>query len=324
MPFTWWLIFGIIVAALLALDLGVFTKRGKELSMREALTGIAFRVAVAIAFNIGLYFGLIGNYPTPAAQHQAGLEFLTGYLVEIALSIDNVFVFALVFRYFRVPSTLQQRVLFWGILGALVMRAVLIFAGISLMNSVHWVIYIFAIILIYGGIKMMRDSGAEVDPGANPLVKLFRRFCPVTPDFVGDKFMTKIDGRMFATPLLLVLIVIETTDLVFAVDSIPAVLAVTRDPFIVFTSNVFAILGLRALYFALAGILGLFRFLHYGLSAILIFVGIKMLLSHTPLHIPTAVSLGVVCTLLIASVVASLAIPAKPGEKGSDDPSALH
>ncbi len=311
MEWYWWAFFFLIVAILLALDLGIFQRKVHVVKLREALFATALRVGLALLFCGGIYLGWIGSYDTLELRHAAGTEFLTGYLVEIALSVDNVFVFALVFRYFRVDATYQQRVLFWGILGALAMRAVLIFAGIALVERFHWVIYIFAAILIYGGIKMMRDDKEEIDPEKNPVLRLFRRFVPITSGFREQKFFVREAGRTFATPLFLVLIVIETTDLVFAVDSIPAVLAVTTDPFIVFTSNIFAILGLRALYFALAGILTIFRFLHYGLSAILIFIGVKMLLTATPFHITTGQSLAVVGTLLIASVLASLTFPKK-------------
>ncbi len=306
MGWHWWAFFFAIVAILLALDLGIFQRKVHEVGMREALLATALRVGLALLFCLGIYAGWIGSYPTTALRHAAGTEFLTGYLVEIALSIDNVFVFALVFRYFRVEAMYQQRVLFWGILGALAMRAALIFAGIALVDAFHWAIYIFAVILIYGGIKMMRDDKDDIDPERNPVLALVRRILPVTPSYRGQRFFVWEHSRLCATPLLIVLIAIETTDLVFAVDSIPAVLAVTLDPFIVFSSNVFAILGLRALYFALAGVLKLFRFLQYGLSAILIFIGVKMFLSSTPLAIPTAQSLIVVGVLLLTSVAASL------------------
>lgn len=311
MEWHWWGLFFVLVALLLAADLGLFKKKTEEVKLREALQSTGIRVALALVFCLCLAVGLIGNYPDAAAHRQAGLEFLTGYLVEIALSIDNVFVFALVFKFFRVPGRLQHRVLFWGILGALIMRAVLIFAGIALLERFHWIIYVFAVILIYSGIKMIKEDKEEADPSQNPVLKLFRRFVPVTKEFHGQRFFIRQNGVLMATPLCVVLVSIETTDLIFAVDSIPAVLAVTRDPFIVFTSNVFAILGLRALYFALAGILKLFRFLHYGLSAILVFIGVKMLLSGTPYAIHTIQSLVVVVMLLVVSVVASLAIKDK-------------
>ena len=311
MDWYWWAFFLLIVVMLLAMDLGLFQRKAHEVKLREAIESTGLRVALALLFCLGIYFGWIGGYETKALGAQAGLEFLTGYLVEIALSIDNVFVFALVFQYFRVPPTYQHRILFWGILGALVMRGILIFAGIALMQRFHWVIYVFGVILIYGGIKMIRNDTGQTDPTKNFVLRLFRRFVPVTSKLHGQKFFVREGGRLMATPLCVVLVAIETTDLIFAVDSIPAVLAVTQDPFVVFTSNVFAILGLRAMYFALAGILKLFRYLHYGLSAILVFIGVKMLLSQTPYAIETVQSLFVVLSLLVVSVAASLLIRKK-------------
>jgi tellurite resistance protein TerC len=306
MDWYWWIFFLFIVAILLAMDLGLFQRKVHEVQLPEAIQSTTLRVVLALLFCAGIYWGWIGGYDTPASRTRAGLEFLTGYLVEIALSIDNVFVFALVFRYFSVPPAYQHRILFWGILGALIMRGILIFAGIALMEAFHWVIYVFGVILIYGGFKMIRDDTVDTDPMKNPILRLFRRFVPVTSKLHGKRFFVREGGRLMATPLCVVLVAIETTDLIFAVDSIPAVLAVTRDPFVVFTSNVFAILGLRAMYFALAGILKLFRFLHYGLSAILVFIGVKMLLSQTPYAIETVQSLVVVLSLLVVSVAASL------------------
>ncbi|MEO6052692.1 MAG: TerC family protein [Chthoniobacterales bacterium] len=312
MPFYWWIIFAVFVLFLLALDLGLLN-RGKttKVTIKQALWGTALRVGLALLFNLGIYLGWIGSYPTVAHQHQAGLEFLTGYLVEMALSVDNVFVFALMFKFFSVSSLQQQRVLIWGVIGAVIMRAVLIFAGIALIEAFSWVIYIFAMILIYGGIKMMRSDQEEMDPEANPVLKLARRWLPITDKAHGDHFFVREKGILYATPLFIVLLVIETSDLLFAVDSIPAVIAITRDSFLVFTSNIFAILGLRALYFALAGSLQLFHFLHYGLSAILIFIGMKMLLSHTAYKLDTVQSLVIVGGLLVVSVVASLLFPKK-------------
>ena len=306
MDWYWWIFFLLIVAILLAMDLGLFQRKAHEVQLPEAIQSTTLRVVLALLFCAGIYWGWIGGYDTPASRTRAGLEFLTGYLVEIALSIDNVFVFALVFRYFSVPPAYQHRILFWGILGALIMRGILIFAGIALMEAFHWVIYVFGVILIYGGFKMIRDNTVDTDPMKNPILRLFRRFVPVSSRLHGKRFFVREGGRLMATPLCVVLVAIETTDLIFAVDSIPAVLAVTRDPFVVFTSNVFAILGLRAMYFALAGILKLFRFLHYGLSAILVFIGVKMLLSQTPYEIETVQSLVVVLSLLVVSVAASL------------------
>ncbi len=312
MEWYWWALFLALVAVLMGADLGLFQRKAHEVKLSEALQSTGLRVLLALLFCLCLYLGWIGGYDTPSARGHASAEFLTAYLVEVALSIDNVFVFALVFRYFKVPGEFQHRVLFWGILGALAMRAVMIFAGIALIERFHWVIYIFAIVLIYGGIKMIRHDTAATDPSDNPVVKLFKRFVPMTREFHGTHFFVKEGGRRLATPLCMVLVAIETTDLIFAVDSIPAVLAVSRDPFIVFTSNVFAILGLRALYFALASILPLFKYLHFGLSAVLVFIGIKMLLSSTPYHIETVQSLAVVVSLLGVSIAASLLDRKKP------------
>jgi len=308
MDWYWWAFFLFFVGVLLGMDLGFFQRKAHEVKISEAIQSTTLRVALALLFCLGIYLGWIGGYDTPGLRVKAGVEFLTGYLIEIALSVDNVFVFALVFQYFRVPPLYQHRILFWGILGALIMRGILIFAGIALMEAFHWIIYVFGVILIYGGIKMIRNDTEDTDPTKNPVLKLFRRLVPVTSKLHGQKFFVREGGRLMATPLCVVLVAIETTDLIFAVDSIPAVLAVTRDPFVVFTSNVFAILGLRAMYFALAGILKLFRFLHYGLSAILVFIGVKMLLSQTPYAIETVQSLFVVLSLLIVSVAASLLI----------------
>lgn len=307
-----WLLFGVVVGTLLALDLGVFQRHGHEIGVKEALIATGIRVGLAVAFGITIYLGWVGSYATPADQHRAGSEFFLGYLLEIALSVDNVFVFALVFRYFRVPAKLQPRVLFWGILGALIMRAALIVAGIALVERFQWVLYLFALLLIYGGVKMMRDDKDETDPGKTLPVMFFSRLMPITETYRGNSFFVRDNGILMATPLCLVLIAIETSDLIFAIDSVPAVLGVTRDFFIVFTSNVFAILGLRALYFALAGIMGLFRFLHYGLSAVLIFIGVKMLLHGTPWAIHTGPSLVFVVVLLGASMGASMLFRKKP------------
>jgi TerC family integral membrane protein len=308
MNWYWWAFFLFIIFVLLGMDLGFFQRKAHEVKLSEAIQSTTLRVALALLFCLGIYLGWIGGYDTPALRAKAGIEFLTGYLIEIALSIDNVFVFALVFQYFRMPPMYQHRILFWGILGALIMRGILIFAGIALIELFHWVIYVFGAILIYGGIKMIRNDTENTDPTKNPVLKLFRRLVPVTSKLHGQKFFVREGGRLMGTPLCVVLVAIETTDLIFAVDSIPAVLAVTRDPFVVFTSNVFAILGLRAMYFALAGILKLFRFLHYGLSAILVFIGVKMFLSQTPYAIETVHSLFVVVSLLIVSIAASLLI----------------
>lgn len=300
-PIWAWVGFSVFVLAMLALDLGVFHRESHEIRVKEAMIWSGVWIALALLFNLGLYY-LRG--PAPA------LEFLTGYLIEKSLSVDNIFVFLLIFTYFRVPLRYQHRVLFWGVLGALVMRAILIALGVSLIQHFHWVIYVFGAFLILTGVKMASEKDKEINPERNPALRLFRRFAPVTDDYRDGKFFVKQGGRRLATPLLIALLVVETTDLVFAVDSIPAVLAITPDPFIIYTSNVFAILGLRALYFTLAGVMKSFHYLHYGLSAILVFVGAKMLLADF-YKIPIGVALGVVAGILITSVIASLAFPRK-------------
>ena len=306
-----WILFNVFVAAMLFLDLGVFHRGSEGIGFKKALLGSLFWISLAIAFAILVYF-----WQGP----QKALEFGTGYLIEESLSVDNLFVFLVLFNYFKVPAQHQYKVLFWGIIGALIMRFIFIFAGVTLINRFHWIIYIFGAILIYSGIKLAFGEEVEVDPQKNPILKLFRRFVPITDEYVDGKFLIHRDGRRYATPLLAVLIVVETTDLLFAVDSIPAVLAISRDPFIVYTSNVFAILGLRAMYFALSGMFEIFHYLHYGLSAILVFVGSKMLLSHEGLtifgislhyEVPTAVALGTVGGLLALSIIASVIFPEK-------------
>jgi tellurite resistance protein TerC len=306
-----WILFNVFVAAMLILDLGVFHRGSVGIGFKKALLGSLFWISLAIAFAVLVYF-----WQGP----QKALEFGTGYLIEESLSVDNLFVFLVLFNYFKVPAQHQYKVLFWGIIGSLIMRFIFIFAGVTLINRFHWIIYIFGAILIYSGIKLAFGEEVEVDPQKNPILKLFRRFVPITDEYVNDKFLIQREGRRYATPLLAVLIVVETTDLLFAVDSIPAVLAISRDPFIVYTSNVFAILGLRAMYFALSGMFEIFHYLHYGLSAILVFVGSKMLLSHEGLtifgislhyEVPTVVALGTVGCLLALSIIASLIFPEK-------------
>jgi TerC family integral membrane protein len=300
-PLWAWIGFGLFVSAMLALDLGVFHRESHEVRIKEAMIWSGVWIALALLFNLGLYYW---------RGHEPALEFLTGYLIEKSLSVDNIFVFLLIFTYFRVPPQYQHRVLFWGVLGALVMRAILIALGVSLIQRFHWVIYIFGAFLILTGVKMALNKDKEIRPERNPALRLFRRFAPVTDDYQAGKFFVKQGGRRLATPLLITLLVVETTDLVFAVDSIPAILAITPDPFIIYTSNVFAILGLRSLYFALAGVMKSFHFLHHGLSAILVFVGAKMLLSDL-YKIPVGAALGVVAGILAISVIASLAFPQK-------------
>jgi tellurite resistance protein TerC len=291
-----WAGFTAFILALLALDLGVFHRKAHAVSIREAVVWSAVWITLALAFN-ALIWWLRG--PEPA------LQFLTGYLIEKSLSVDNIFVFALVFSYFAVPAVDQHRVLFWGILGALVLRAVFILAGSALLASFHWVIYVFGAFLIFTGIKMALHRGDEIHPEKNPVLRLVRRFVPVTPGYEQSRFFVRRAGRLMATPLFLVLAVVESTDVVFAVDSIPAIFAVTKDPFLVYTSNVFAILGLRSLYFLLAGVMQKFIYLKLGLSAILVFVGGKMTLAEI-YAIPSAVSLLVIAALLTISIVASL------------------
>jgi tellurite resistance protein TerC len=291
-----WIGFSVFVLAMLALDLGVFHRKSHTVSMKEALTWSGVWMTLALLFGAGVWHWRGGTQ---------GLEFLTGYLVELSLSVDNLFVFLLIFAYFKVPAQYQHKVLFWGILGALLMRAVFIGAGIALIQRFHWVIYVFGGVLVISGIKMALEKDKEVHPEKNPVLKLIRRFMPVTTEYHEGHFFVKKDHRWVATPLFVVLLMLETTDLVFAVDSVPAVLAITTDPFIVYTSNVFAILGLRSMFFAVAGIMKLFHYLHYGLAAVLVFVGAKMLLADF-YKIPTLASLLVIVGLLGVAVVASL------------------
>lgn len=294
-----WSVFAVVVLGLLALDLGVFHRKSRAVKIREALIWCAVWVSLALLFNVFVY---ITRGPT------AGLEFLAGYLIEEALSIDNLFVFLLIFSYFRVPADFQHKVLFWGIAGALVMRAAFILAGITLIQKFHWIIYVFGAFLILTGIRMITEQGKEIHPEKNPVLRLFRRLMPVTDGYEGDRFFVMRGARRFATPLFVVVLMVETTDLIFAVDSIPAILAITRDPFIVYTSNVFAILGLRSIYFALAGLMQIFHYLNYGLCFILVFVGVKMLLSDF-YKIPVGIALGAIVVILLASILASLLRP---------------
>jgi tellurite resistance protein TerC len=289
---------------MLVLDLGVFHRRAHTVKFREALIWSAAWIALAAIFAVVIFFW---HGRTPA------LEFVTGYVIELSLSVDNLFVFLLIFRFFQVPAIHQHKVLFWGILGALIMRAIFIAAGVSLIERFHWITYVFGAFLIYSGIKLFFQDEAEIHPEKNPVLRLFRRWVPVTKDYVGNKFFVRNPG-LYATPLFVVLLVVETTDLLFAVDSIPAILAITRDAFIVYTSNVFAILGLRSMYFALAGMMEMFRYLHYGLSLVLVFVGAKMLLSHY-FEIPTHLALAAVAGVLAISVIASIANPRKKAAK---------
>lgn len=304
-----WIGFLVFVILMLVLDLGVFNRKAHVVRIREALLMSAFWIGLALVFNLLVWHWRGG---------EKALEFLAAYLLEKSLSIDNLFVFLVLFSYFKLPAQYQHRVLFWGIIGALVMRAAFIFAGVALIQNLHWVIYLFGGFLVVIGIKMAAKPDEEVHPEKNPVLKLVRRLLPVTPAYEGGKFFTWRDGKRWATPLLVVLVAIETTDVVFAIDSIPAVLAITQDTFIAYSSNVFAILGLRALFFALAGVMTMFHFLRHGLAVILVFVGIKMLIAdYYP--IPIQVALGVVAAIIVLSITVSV-IHAKLGPAAAPPP----
>ncbi len=313
-----WILFIAFVVVMLVLDLGVFNRKAHAIGMREALSWTTLWIALAGGFAVLLYF--YGHRMTGDLAHanrQLSLEFITGYLVEEALSIDNLFVFLLIFRYFKVPSHLQHKVLFWGILGAIIMRAVFIGAGVTLLNRFHWVMYLFGVFLVYAGIKLIFQDEESENPGDSFITRFAKRHLRLTDDFENGNFTTMRNGVRYFTKLALVLIVVETTDVVFAVDSIPAVLAVTRQPFIVFTSNIFAILGLRALYFALAGLMDLFHLLHYGLAVILVFIGVKMLGANY-FEIPTVYALGTIIGVLALSVVLSLFVKPKQNARTAE------
>jgi len=296
-----WVVFNVFVLGMLALDLLVFHRKAHAVSLHEALFWSVVWIALGLLFNLGIY-SLWGP--------EKALEFLAGYLIEKSLSVDNIFVFIMIFSYFGIPAIYQHRILFWGILGALIMRAFFIASGAALLSAFHWIIYVFGGFLIITGIKMFRAGEEKIEPEKNPAVRLLRRWMPVTVEFHGQSFFVRIDQRLWATPLFVVLLVIETTDVIFAVDSIPAIFAITLDPFIVYTSNIFAILGLRALYFLLAGIMDMFRYLKLGLSFVLCFVGLKMMLVDF-YKIPIGVSLGVVAGILAVSILASIVVPRK-------------
>ncbi len=308
-----WIVFNAFVLGMLALDLLVFHRKAHAVSLREAFTWSVVWVSLALIFNLGIYY-LWGS--------EKAMEFLAGYLIEKSLSVDNIFVFIMIFSYFAVPPMYQHRILFWGILGALIMRAIFIAAGAALLSAFHWIIYIFGGFLIITGIKMFFAGDEKIEPEKNPAVVLLRRWMPITKDYQGQRFFVRIEGRRWATPLFVVLLVIETTDVIFAVDSIPAIFAITLDPFIVYTSNIFAILGLRALYFLLAGILEMFRYLKVGLSFVLCFVGIKMMIVDF-YKIPIAVSLAVVAGILVISILASL-VKTKLAAAGSAGRNPIH
>jgi len=298
----YWILFNLFALLILVLDLRVVHRSGRAPQPRQALVWSAVYILLATVFAVLLYFW---------HGHQAALEFVTGYLLEFSLSVDNLFLFLVIFNYFSVSEEQQRRVLFWGILGAITMRGVFIGAGVGLITRFHWVLYLLGALLIYSGIRFCVMGDHKVDPAGNPLVKTLRRWMPVTADYHGDRFFLRDpkDLRLYATPLVVVLLVIETTDLLFAVDSIPAVLAVTLNAFIVYTSNVFAILGLRSLYFAVSGLMKSFRFLHYGLAAVLVLVGLKMLSAGYG-QVPISATLAVVAGVLLMSVALSVVLPA--------------
>ncbi len=306
-----WILFNVFALAMLVIDLRVFHRPGHIVKFREALGWSLMYVALAAAFAAILYF---------SQGRQSSLEFVTGYVVELSLSVDNLFVFLVIFNYFAVPDEQQHRVLFWGILGALILRGIFIGAGVGLINRFHWLLFVFGALLIYSGIRVCVAGEHHVDPAANPVVKVLRKWIPVTTEYHGGRFFVRNpqeNRRLNATPLLVVLLVIETTDVLFAVDSIPAILAITLKAFIVYTSNVFAILGLRSMYFAVSGLMKIFRFLHYGLAVVLILVGTKMLLADR-FEVPIGATLGTVALVLLASIVLSVAYPEKAGNSAGE------
>jgi len=340
-----WIGFCVFILVMLAIDLGVFNRRPHEISYKNAAVWSAVWITLALIFA-GLLFGPLGWELFGVARQQKALEFLTGYIIELSLSVDNLFVFLLIFSYFRVPSKYQHRVLYWGVLGALVMRITMILVGTELIDRFHWIIFIFGAFLVYTGVQMLRGGEVNIEPEQNPVVRFITRYVPITRHYERRKFFTVVDGKRVGTLLLLVLIVVEVTDLVFAVDSIPAIFGVTTDRFIVYTSNVFAILGLRTFYFLLAGVVEKFHYLKVGLGIVLSFIGLKMLLPllakglAAAMHllgydalrprilrfqdIPTGIALGVVALVLLASVGASLIWPqprkSTPVEEGEDEP----
>ena len=299
---AFWILFNLFALGMLVVDLRVFHRPGHVVGFREALGWSAMYVGLAAAFAVVIHL-----WQGP----QAGLEFVTGYVLELSLSVDNLFIFLLIFKYFAVPEEQQHRVLFWGIMGALILRGIFIGAGVGLIHRFHWLLYIFGTLLVYSGVRVFISGEQQIDPSANPVVKAFRAWMPVTPDYLGGQFFLRNmqdNSRLYATPLLIVLLVIETTDLLFAVDSIPAILAITLNAFIVYTSNVFAILGLRSMYFAVSGLMKIFRFLHYGLAVVLVLVGMKMIGSDY-VRVPIHITLIAVAGILLVSVALSLVFP---------------
>jgi tellurite resistance protein TerC len=304
-----WVLFNLFILVLLALDLGVFHRKLHAVSLREAIFWSVLWTVLALAFNISMLWWYNPAYlpdATMAMRKTPALEFFTGYLIERMLSFDNIFVFAVLFSYFGVEARYQHRLLFWGILGALIMRGLMIWLGVALISRFAWILYVFGVFLVWTGAKMLFHKPEEIEPEKNPVLKLARKFLPVTPAYEGQKFFLRHEGIWKATPMFLVLLVVETTDVAFALDSIPAIFAITKDPFIIYSSNVFAILGLRALYFLLAAIISYFRYLSAGLSIVLMFIGVKMLVEKW-VHISTAWSLGIVGVVLLVAIVASLA-----------------
>jgi tellurite resistance protein TerC len=306
---TAWIIFSVLIIVLLSLDLFVFNRKDHVIKFKEAMLVALFWIGLAMAFNLGVYF---------VKGPKVALEFLTAYLIEESLSVDNLFVFIMIFSVFGVHPKYQHRVLFWGIIGAIVLRALFIFAGVALIERFHWIVYVFGGFLIFTGIKMAIQKEGELHPENNPMIKIARKLFPVDTNAPEGHFFSKVNGRLAITPLFIVLLVVETTDVIFALDSIPAVLSISRDPFIVYTSNVFAILGLRALFFALSGAMTAFHFLKFGLAVILTFVGVKMTISHF-YHVPIAWALGVVASVLAGSILLSMAFPKKKAETVSID-----
>lgn len=318
-----WAGFLIFVVALLALDLGVLNRRPHVIKPREALMWTAFWVSLALSFNVFIYFAYshhwfelgLGDKSAPSGR-QAAIEFFTAYIVEQSLSLDNIFVMALIFGYFGVPSRHQHRVLFWGIVGVLVMRGIMIVGGMALIHKFEWITYIFGAMLLFTAVKLMSSNSEEIEPEHNPLVKLTRRLVPVVPDMESGKFFATIDGKRAVTPLFIVLMMVESTDLLFAIDSIPACFAVTFDPFLVFTSNIFAVLGLRSMYFALAAVMDKFRYLKQSLVFLLAFIGVKMLLVHSEWKVPASVSLIFIAGILGVGILASLIAARREAREG--------
>ena len=295
-----WIGFSLFILFMLSLDLGLFNRKAHAIKYREAMIWSAVWIALAMIFA-GVVFWYQGT--------DLGLKFLTGYVIELSLSVDNLFVFLLIFSFFKVPATVQHRVLYWGVIGALVMRLTMIFVGGALIDRFHWILYLFGGFLVYTGIKMFRQEDSDIQPDQNPVVRAVTRFIPITRHYDGKHFFTRVDGKLMGTLLLLVLVIVEVTDLVFAVDSIPAIFAITTNTFIVYTSNVFAILGLRSLYFLLAGVVEKFQYLRMGLAIVLTFIGAKMLIEGFHIVIPVWISLAVVATVLVSSVAASILWP---------------